>query len=255
MGKGERNRQQTKSQVPLPPTSRPSFAARAVLSLTAGLLLAAVTVAFSLADRPGPPPSVLHDATTVQALFAGIPEQGNTLGRADAPLTLVTFVDPQCPYCREWETQVLPVLVRDYVRPGRLRIEVNVLHFIGPDSTSAALYLSAAGMQNLLWPTMETLYQNQGEENSGWFSQAFIRSLGRSVQGLNTARWQRDSRSTKAKSELVVAQVLAERAKVQSTPTLFLGRTGGHLNLLNLRTLLPEGTTPFIDAALKAVGR
>lgn len=239
----------------MPPTVQPSFAQRAGLAIVAGLLMAVVAIVVSLADRPGPPPSVLKDAVAVNALFKGIPEQGNTVGAADAPLQLVVFVDPQCPYCRQWETKVLPLLVSDYVRPGKLQITVQILHFIGPDSTTAATYLEAAGMQNLLWPTIELLYQNQGEENSGWFTNAFVRSLGRSVHGLEVARWQRDAHSSTVSSALASSEALASQSKVDSTPTLLLGRRGGPLQLLPLKTLLPQGTIPFIETALKGTAQ
>src|SRR5690348_9006186 len=41
--------------------------------------------------------TALPDAATIQKQFAGIPQQGNVLGKATAPATLVEYIDLQCP--------------------------------------------------------------------------------------------------------------------------------------------------------------
>jgi len=87
----------------------------------------------------------LAGVTAVRTLLDGIPQQGNVLGRRTAPVTLVEYVDLQCPYCREFETTVLPAIVREYVQTGKLRIQMEPWAFIGPDSVRGqAAELAAA---------------------------------------------------------------------------------------------------------------
>ena len=61
-----------------------------------------------LARRTCPPsvrsPAGLPRASDVNTLFKGIPQSGTTLGRSTAPVTMDEFIDPQCPYCQEFET-------------------------------------------------------------------------------------------------------------------------------------------------------
>ena len=47
------------------------------------------------------------------------------------------------------------------------------------------------------------------------------------------------------------AQSAADAAGVNGTPSFQLGRTGGALELVQLRSLGPEGITPAIDALLR----
>ena len=68
------------------------------------------------------------------SLLAGLPQKGLTLGSAKAPLTLVEFNDMQCPICRDYMSNVFPTLVNKYVRTGKLRMEMRLQSFIGPDS-------------------------------------------------------------------------------------------------------------------------
>jgi uncharacterized membrane protein len=101
-------------------------------------------------------------------LLAGIPQDGISLGSAKAPVRVLEFADLQCPFCRQATLDVLPNVIRDYVRPGKVRMEFHALAFIGPDSVRAARVAEAAGQQDKLWNVTELAYHNQGKENSGW---------------------------------------------------------------------------------------
>jgi protein-disulfide isomerase len=58
------------------------------------------------------------EAARVTAMLRGIPQHGPWLGRKDAPLTLVEYVDVQCPYCARFSHDVFPAVVRKYVAPA-----------------------------------------------------------------------------------------------------------------------------------------
>jgi protein-disulfide isomerase len=65
-------------------------------------------------------PAAPVETPTPQYVRYKIPTDGSpSLGPDDAPITLVEFADPQCPYCAQWSQQTFPELVRDYVRPGQ----------------------------------------------------------------------------------------------------------------------------------------
>ena len=112
-------------------------------------------------------------------LLDGIPQKGTALGDPKAPVTVIEFVDLQCPFCKEWSTGPLPVIINDYVRPGKVRFETRTLTFIGPDSQKAAVAGAAAGQQNKEWNYQQLFYFNQGQENSGYATDAFIEKKSR----------------------------------------------------------------------------
>src|SRR3982751_5830497 len=76
-------------------------------------------------------------AAATAALIGGIPQKGVTLGRADAPVTIVEFADPQCPFCKDYTLNEMPAVVQKYVRTGKAKMELRYLTFIGPDSITA----------------------------------------------------------------------------------------------------------------------
>ena len=133
--------------------------------------VAAVVVALSIAISSGGSATAsaagggkLIGASLSSRLFAGVPQHGTLLGRADAPVRIVEFADLQCPYCDEYTVQALPTLVQRYVRTGEVSMRFENLSFIGPDSVTAGRVAAAAGQQDRLWNFVDLLYLNQGEE-------------------------------------------------------------------------------------------
>jgi protein-disulfide isomerase len=131
---------------------RLSFALVAALAITASLV----------ASQAAAGATKIVGAGSVEAMLQGIPQQGIELGKPAAPLTLVEFVEPQCPGCGIWARNELPGLIKRYVRLGKIRIEYRGLSFIGADSNGLLTLVQAAGEQNKLWNVAELEYANQG---------------------------------------------------------------------------------------------
>jgi protein-disulfide isomerase len=202
----------------------------------AALLAAALVLASELTGRGEAP----RPAAAAPSLLAGIPQRGNELGRADAPVTLVEYADLQCPYCAEFANGALPELVRDYVRDGRVKLVFRGLAFIGPDSETALRAAVAAGRQNRLWDVVHRLYAEQGAENSGWVAGA-LRDLHLGPQQLAAAAVARQIASFGA---------AAAEDGVRGTPAFFVGPSGGTLQPLEVESLDAASFRPTLDALL-----
>ena len=155
------------------------------------------------------------------------------LGRPDAPYTLVEFADLQCPFCAQFDRDVLPAVIERFVRPGRLRIELRPVAFLGPDSSTGAAATVAAGEQDRMWQFADLWYRNQGPENSGYATPEFLGRIARAAS-LDFDRWQRQSNSPELIAILERNARAAQTARISGTPQFRLGRTGGTL-------------TPFVD--------
>ena len=182
------------------------------IGVAAALIVVAV-VSRTGDDSPTPTPTAGVD-------FTGIPQDGAFLGSPDAEVTLIEYADLQCPACRAYSEALLPGLVDEYVRPGRVKAEFRGVAFIGADSEKALRYVLAAGLQDRLWQLQEALYRNQGGENTGWVTEELIRGLAAEIPGLDADRVVAD-----ADTELVTAMIaetaaLAQEAEIPGTPSL-----------------------------------
>jgi protein-disulfide isomerase len=178
------------------------------------------------------------------ALFSGIAQHGLTLGDPRAPVRVVEFADLQCPFCRDYSLATMPGLVRDYVRPGRVRMEFRSLAFIGADSVRLARVAQAAGEQDKLWNFVDLAYVNQGKENSGWATDAVLRRLAGAVSGLDVSRVFAARDGAAVTAQLDGAAAAANSAGVQSTPTFLVGRGSA------LKAVDAAGVAAAIKAAL-----
>ena len=188
--------------------------------------------------------------TESNARFAGIPQNGITLGKPSAPVTLVEFADLQCPFCREYTTTVMPTLVAQYVRTGQMRMVFRNVAFIGTDSVRAAQMAEAAGLQNKIWPFIDLFYANQAEENSGYVTDDFLRKIGGGVKGLDIEKAMTDRGVASVTKQLNEATTLWQSNGFQGTPSFLLGRTGGTLKALNIQSFELKQFTSKIDPLL-----
>jgi protein-disulfide isomerase len=182
----------------------------------------------------------LPEAGDVNTLFKGIPQSGTTLGKSSAPVTMTEFIDAQCPYCQEFETLVLPDIVKRFVRTGKLRIQMEPWAFIGPDSVRGQAAELAAAQQNRAFNYAELLYDNQGTENTGWLNDDMVVKAAESIPGLQVHTLFDAKGSSAVKSAQKQVDDLATSYNVDSTPTLYVGKTGTKGRLVNMSSPTDE---------------
>jgi protein-disulfide isomerase len=238
MTSGKKARKQRRT--PAPPPVRSTGGRKAspkVLAIGAGVIaLAAVAVVLAVVLSNGGSSnpattnaSTLPDAGTVAQLFGGIPQHGTALGSPNARATMVEYIDLQCPFCRDFELNVMPEIVRKYVRTGKLLVQARPIAFIGQDSQRGRDAALAAAAQNRFFEFAQLLYLNQGTENTGWLNDSIISSAFASIRGLNeqAAQSARSSSSVKAQAARFDRQAVAD--KLSGTPLILVGKTGGRL--------------------------
>jgi protein-disulfide isomerase len=241
MTSGKQARKQRQAQ--RPPVSSKGGGRKAspkvLLGAAAGIAGIAAAIALVVAFTGGSSSpssttvSTLPDAAAVTQVFKGIPQQGNVLGKASAPVTMVEYVDLQCPVCRAFETEVMPTIIDRYVRTGKVKVEARTIAFIGPDSDRGRRGAIAASRQNRLFDFEQLLYANQGPENGGWLDDSMVTAAAKSIPGLDVQALldTRNSAGVVDTAKRYDAQATADG--VGGTPALYLGKTGGKLTVFS----------------------
>jgi protein-disulfide isomerase len=189
-------------------------------------------------------------APTAVSTFAGVPQQGDTLGKPSAALTLTVFEDPQCPYCRQWNIDTLPAVVQNYVRTGRVKIAYRGIVIIGNNSLAGLAAVYAAGRQNKLWNMVEALYERQGAENSGWITIAVVKDAAKAIHA-NVPKLLKDMRSQAVANEIGKSERQASQYGINGTPTFAVQKPLGSFQQLQISGLEPSQFTPALDRALQ----
>jgi len=219
-------------------------------ALIAAVVVVGLLLVSSGGKDDGGDPDKIQGKADIQAMLTGIPQQGQTLGKATAPVTLVEFADLQCPFCKEFADNVVPRLVQDYVRTGKLKMVFQPLTFIGPDSERAARVALASGQQGKLWNFTELFFRNQGVEKTGYATDEFLRSIAAAVPGLDVDAAFANREDASVTRALAQAQAQAERAGIDSTPSFLIGRTGQAVKPLSVSKLEPGQFATEIDKLL-----
>jgi protein-disulfide isomerase len=193
--------------------------------------------------------SIKGVAETVN-LFAAIPQDGIVLGNPQAPVTLTEFIDLQCSHCATFSLNVLPVIVRDYVRKGKVKLEFRNLAFVTEDSVKAARMAAAVGLQDQLWQLTHLFFLNHGKTNSGRVTDPFLRSLAQALPNVDADRAMKQRNDPVVNQQLEAANALADRFGIEGTPSFLLGRTGEVPRKLEASSLRPEEFTRAIDPLL-----
>ncbi len=160
------------------------------------------TAAVGVAAQPKPPafdpfsdsPStavpmrqVIEEPTLAQVMQPGsLPEF--SIGRADAPVTIVKYASLTCPYCRAFQAEVFPVLKRDYIDRGKMRFIIREFP-IGKTSGMATIALRCVPMDRYL-----ELYGRYLSTQAQWVSQEVrIEPILKVAQGVGLTAAQFDS--------------------------------------------------------------
>jgi protein-disulfide isomerase len=210
----------------------------------------ATTTTASGGSTPAATPKAPGAAATA-ALFDGIPQQLNQLGNPKAKVTMIEFADPQCPFCRQYELETLPTIVKEYVRTGKVKLVYFGIPIIGQNSEAGLRAVYAAGLQNKLWNFSHLLYTSQGAENSGWITDTLLRRIGDSIPGFDTQKMLADRQSAEVDAALSASTQQATNGHVDRTPTFFAGPTGGTLQQVPLTALTPAAFRPTLDTLIK----
>jgi protein-disulfide isomerase len=185
----------------------------------------------------------------VNAIFRGIPQHGDTLGDPAAPVSLVVFEDPQCPFCDEWSLETLPVVVDEFVRTGKINLVYRGVEIIGPQSIVGLRAIVGAGFQNKLWNLNEAIYANQGKENGGWLTSQLVLALAHDL-GLDTTKLIKAANSVAVSKALEASLKEATAQKLQGTPTFLIRNPPALPKQLNVSSLAPQSFVESLSAAI-----
>ena len=138
------------------------------------------------------------------------------LGAEDAPITIVEFSDYECPYCRQWHTEVYTQLIDTYGDQIRFVYRDFPLESIHSNANPAAEAANCAYEQGAFWEYHDKLFSNELGLNSEAL-QEYASQL-----NLDTDAFQECIESGRYQEEVQSDFEFAANLGVRSTPTFFI---------------------------------
>lgn len=81
-----------------------------------------------------------------------------SIGKADAPVTIVEYASMTCPHCAHFSTTTLPELKKQYVETGKVRLIMREFPF---DPRAEAGFMLARCSKDKYFPMIEVLFEQQ----------------------------------------------------------------------------------------------
>jgi predicted DsbA family dithiol-disulfide isomerase len=154
--------------------------------------------------------SRFKEAAQVKINIEGRPDTGP----ADAPVTIVTFSDFQCPFCRKAALQIKQIkqLYPESVRLVFKHFPLDYHNY----SMEAAIAAEAALAQGRFWEMHDRLFALKGE-----LSDEAVEGAASSA-GLDLTRWKEDMESSEVIERISADREEAIELKLGGTPTIFV---------------------------------
>ena len=163
------------------------------------------------------------------------------LGRADAPVTFVEFVDYECSFCRRFHMQVFERLRREFVDTGRVRYVVRDFPMdIHKFSVVTARAARCAAQQGKFWEMRHALLTLTRVDLEG------VVEAGRRA-GVDQAKLRECVANAKVNASIKQDRDEGVRIGVDTTPSFVIGRSKGK----RVEGVLVVGAKPY--EAFKAV--
>jgi protein-disulfide isomerase len=177
-------------------------------------------------------------------------DQRRTVGDAAATLALIEFSDFECPYCRRFVADVLPIIKTKYIDTGRMTLTFRHLPLerIHHNALRAAEAFECADAQDRAWPMHDALFASPTELNDPTL---FASATALDINNDMFASCMNQSNRERINRDIADARRLA----VEATPTFFLGTRQQDGSVRLVRRLVGSQAIEVFDDVVSRIER
>lgn len=150
------------------------------------------------------------------------------LGNPDAPVTFIEFSDYECPFCQRHFTNTYPLLKKDYIDTGKVKLVFRdlPLSFHNPAATNEAIAANCAreqGGDSIYFKFHEEIFSKTATNGAG-LQGTTVTDVAKNL-GLNTSVFESCIKDESGKQNTEIQNDIAEAAAAgaSATPTFFVG--------------------------------
>jgi len=143
-----------------------------------------------------------------------------SIGRDDAPVTIVEFSDYQCPFCQKFHKEAFAQIKKDYIDTGKVRFVSRDLPLeFHPFSHPAATAARCAGEQGKFWEMRDVLINHASDLKD----ESILGYAG--ALNLNVATMTSCMKADKFKDALAADSAEAAKLSISGTPSFVIARS------------------------------
>ncbi len=163
---------------------------RAIIAVVAaGVAISIISISIG---EGGPTSVEFAERGEVQALVAGIQQDGARLGDENAPVEIELFTDIRALPGAAFQAEVVDPVIDEFVREGRAQISIRHFSFGRAGVTEAAIAASAAGEQGHQWQFAEIVFRNLENAGPQGIDETFLKAAAEVTPGLEIDEWDKE---------------------------------------------------------------
>ena len=208
--------------------------------LAAGTAVAAIGLPLSAAMAQEPPQP--DGSVDVAKLMAPGPLPEQSIGKMDAPVTIVEYMSMTCPHCAAFHRETFDAIKEKYVDTGKVRFILR--EFPLDNKAMAAIMLARCAPEGQYFPLVSALFKSQMTWATADDARAALLQMSKLV-GFTQESFQSCLTNQKLLDDVLkVREIGGQEFGVQSTPTFFINgqRYAGGMSVAEMSAI--------IDAAL-----
>jgi len=197
-----------------------------------------------LLEYPQAAPAAPSAAPTSDKVKMSVAAGWYSLGREDAPVTVVEFVDYQCPFCRKFHSESFAQLKKNYIDTGKVRFVSRDLPLdFHPNASGAAVAARCAGAQDKYWQMRDLMLAVDAD-----LSQASLLKYGKQIN-LDMTAFGACLNDKKHTADIQKDLADAGTLGIGGTPSFVVGKTATD----QIKGVRISGALPYsvFDAAIK----
>lgn len=157
-----------------------------------------------------------EEGTEITLVERLLPSGFIEIGDREAPVVLLMFTEHHCRYCKDFYNQHFPILHRDFIDQGNVRLQIAILPLKKyPDSERAATGLLCAAVQGKGMPMHKLLFELGARDTDVLMSEAVTLEL-------DTELFAQCLESPDTKATIERQKSIARSLDVTLVPTFFL---------------------------------
>jgi protein-disulfide isomerase len=176
------------------------------------------------------------------------PKDPMAMGDINAPVVLVQWTDLRCPFCAVFNRELLPVIDKEYIQTGKVRLEVTDIAFFGAQSEKAGAAALAAAQQGKYFEFIKVVYAAAPEKGHPDLPREKLIDFARKAGVPDIARFERALDDDALVTSVQAATATAQQLTVSSVPFFVAGRSA----LAGAQPI--ETFRKYLDDAVKQAG-